>query len=432
MPFKVVGGRMNIDTSHVSANAIASAELAAERKVTRTAQQSPKRRPKLRTKRPSAQQGAARPLGAKATLLQKRKRQRETLAPNECADNEIQFHSDDGAVSISLTPTRAGLLLQRTQRRPLGTQLLQTMLFDDSAALTRWCDNDPVRFDHPLIAARMRSGGEAMLNTGKTEPADIAHSVADIALADRMASATYASSVCAAVRSVASAPDMGEVMVALHHAVTCLGADAAVFTSFTQDDANNAMYRCLLVGDAEWGAAQARDARFLADPWLHHASHSMAVVLGSELPLISPHQLAYFEAAKTIGFASSVIVPTHSPAGTSKVGILSLGSRTTGYFEQCDYGLFAQLAQSLAMELYNWWHKHLRQRMLMQLKLTEDDLALLRFEQQGLCSKSIARAMGTLPRTIDCRFQRLSSRMGMANRRSALRFAELYGLISAT
>ena len=67
--------------------------------------------------------------------------------------------------------------------------------------------------------------------------------------------------------------------------------------------------------------------------------------------------------------------------------------------------------------------------MMARVKITNDDLTLLRHEQQGHSSKSIAAALNTLPRTIDCRFQRLTSRLGMANRRTAVRFAELYGLI---
>ena len=81
------------------------------------------------------------------------------------------------------------------------------------------------------------------------------------------------------------------------------------------------------------------------------------------------------------------------------------------------------------MELHHWWYRQIRDELIANLKLTEDDLALLRHEQQGHSSKVVAGALDTLPQTIDCRFQRLSAKLGMANRRAAVRYAELYGLI---
>ena len=72
------------------------------------------------------------------------------------------------------------------------------------------------------------------------------------------------------------------------------------------------------------------------------------------------------------------------------------------------------------MELHEWWYRRVRDELAARVKITADELALLRHEQQGHSSKVIASAMNTQPATIDCRFQRLTSRLGMANRRSAL------------
>ena len=41
----------------------------------------------------------------------------------------------------------------------------------------------------------------------------------------------------------------------------------------------------------------------------------------------------------------------------------------------------------------------------------------------------IAAALKTEAKTIDCRFQRVSAKLGAQNRRAAVRLARLYGLL---
>ncbi len=248
-------------------------------------------------------------------------------------------------------------------------------------------------------------------------------------LAQRVASADYASSVFGIVASIADAADAVTVSGHLKSAVRALGADAGVFTSFVRDDSTNTSYRSMLACDPQWGNEYARNAWFLDDPWLRHALRSATAIRASELNLTSAVQLAMAEASTKFGFASAVILPAPSPAGHSRLGMLCLGSATQGYFEADGYSQFKVLAQGLAMELHEWWYRRVRAELAARVKITADELALLRHEQQGHSSKVIASAMNTQPATIDCRFQRLTSRLGMANRRSALRFAELYGLI---
>ena len=81
------------------------------------------------------------------------------------------------------------------------------------------------------------------------------------------------------------------------------------------------------------------------------------------------------------------------------------------------------------MELHDWCHGRMRRELRVRAHLTNDDLLLLQHEADGHGSKEIARALHTLPITIDCRFQRLNNRLGVANRRDAVRLARLYELI---
>ena len=61
--------------------------------------------------------------------------------------------------------------------------------------------------------------------------------------------------------------------------------------------------------------------------------------------------------------------------------------------------------------------------------LTERDIELMRHEQAGHGSKRIAAALLAEPKTIDCRFHRLNVRLGVANRRDAVRLCQRYGLL---
>ena len=215
----------------------------------------------------------------------------------------------------------------------------------------------------------------------------------------------------------------------MERAVKSLGADAGVFTSLILDDGSNSSYRSLLACDPLWGTEYARNFWFLDDPWLRHATGSASSIRTSELTHSTPTQRAVSDAANRFGFLSAVVVPAPSPAGHSRVGALCLGSAINDYFEFDGCQSFRFLAQSLAMELHDWCYRRVREELIAKVKITDDDLALLRHEQRHRSSKAIAIRLNTTPRTIDCRFQRLTSRLGMANRRAAVRFAELYGLI---
>jgi DNA-binding NarL/FixJ family response regulator len=124
-----------------------------------------------------------------------------------------------------------------------------------------------------------------------------------------------------------------------------------------------------------------------------------------------------------------VILPTPSPAGQSRTGVLCLGSKHAGYFEDEAYALIKPLLRGLAMELQDWWHHRIKRELLARCHITDEELDLLRHEALGHSSKHIAAALGTEAKTIDCRFQRLNIKLGAANRRDAMRMGLLYGLI---
>lgn len=106
-------------------------------------------------------------LGDKATALhQRRQRQRLASTAREVqrrpADTTVLITAD-GAVAFALQRCASGLFVERTQRRPLGAQLVQTMLFSDIDKLRRWRELEPLRFDDPVLYDRLcREGDDAL------------------------------------------------------------------------------------------------------------------------------------------------------------------------------------------------------------------------------------------------------------------------------
>ena len=109
--------------------------------------------------------GPGRPLGPKAAVLHVRRSARNasrpvpTAATTSLADG-VLLASEDGAVSFVLMHRADGLFVERTQRRPLGTHLAQSFVFGDLSAFIRWCEADPIRFDHPVLHGRLRRQGD--------------------------------------------------------------------------------------------------------------------------------------------------------------------------------------------------------------------------------------------------------------------------------
>jgi len=119
-----------------------------------------------------------RDLGPKAAVLHARRQRAAALrppAPRRRDKAEFVLASDDGAVAFVLrrttlprphgheTQPAAGLHVERIQRRPLGSQLVQYMRFEVVAAFASWCELDPVRFDYPLLYSRLRRQGDELL-----------------------------------------------------------------------------------------------------------------------------------------------------------------------------------------------------------------------------------------------------------------------------
>lgn len=108
-----------------------------------------------------------RPLGEKRALLhaqrQRADKVRFVARPAAGSDGALLLRTEDGAVAFVLRRATSGLTVERTQRRPLGACLVQTLLFTVHEAFARWCEADAVRFDEPVLYDRLRREGDALL-----------------------------------------------------------------------------------------------------------------------------------------------------------------------------------------------------------------------------------------------------------------------------
>lgn len=133
-----------------------------------TAQQAG-RRPMACRQRRTAELDASEiaPLGPKAALLHERRQRRAVSKPprrdTSHSLDAVRLASDDGAVAFALHAVPEGLFVERTQRRPLGALVTVAMVFERRDAFARWCDSDPVRFDHPMLHNHLRRHGDELL-----------------------------------------------------------------------------------------------------------------------------------------------------------------------------------------------------------------------------------------------------------------------------
>ena len=84
----------------------------------------------------------------------------------ETAQEGVVLRSDDGRLFYWLRATRCGLWVHRERRRLDRAHLVQSHVFRNAPAFARWCDADTVRFDYPVVHAKLQREGHALLNDG--------------------------------------------------------------------------------------------------------------------------------------------------------------------------------------------------------------------------------------------------------------------------
>ncbi|MBW8848010.1 MAG: hypothetical protein JF607_23855 [Burkholderiales bacterium] len=110
----------------------------------------------------------ARPLGEKRAALHTRRQRTAgaaggTISPQAASAGTRVIATKDAGVAFVIRRTSAGLVIERTQRQPVGACLVQTMSFQDARWFDRWCESEPVRFEEPVLYDQLRREGHEAL-----------------------------------------------------------------------------------------------------------------------------------------------------------------------------------------------------------------------------------------------------------------------------
>lgn len=234
---------------------------------------------------------------------------------------------------------------------------------------------------------------------------------------------TAASALCEVAGSLIGTDETGAI-AALELAARLGGADAALFVWVVPAQDEQVWFRSIAALDHRWGARVLRRLHEGPCNWLAHAARSTEPLLvreppdGSKGSTASPHSTAKHAAW---------LVPAPSPKSSDALGLLILAGDDETSLDMTRPLL--PVYRALALALSEWFQRRGREELLQRAQLTDRDLDLLRHEWMGHGSKRIAAALHVEAQTIDCRFHRLNGRLGVANRREAVRLCQRYGLL---
>lgn len=230
------------------------------------------------------------------------------------------------------------------------------------------------------------------------------------------------------LRVLGDAPDDVTALDHLEEALHLMDADSAVFVSFVREATTRSAFRWLLACDPLWALEYSTQGWHEHDPWLRHALHGTEPTRDTELH-IQPDEQAFASTSARLGFASAVIVPAPTDAGSSRVGMLCIGSRTPGFFTEDVFNRLRVPARALAMELHRWVLRSARRELIGETRITDDEIELLRHEAAGRTSKHIGALLDIEAKTVDSRFQKVLAKLQVPDRHTAARVARLYGVI---
>jgi len=239
----------------------------------------------------------------------------------------------------------------------------------------------------------------------------------------------YAARTTGIAVRIAQATEQSAVHALLREGTDALGAQSAVFVSFVRDSADVSACRFMLACDPDWCRRYLESGLIAHDLWLAYAAHHSEPIVASSLTVTEPQQQRAIDLATQNGFASAVLVPAHSGAGHSRISLLCLGSSNPGFFEDEGFAAFKVGARMLALELHDWWLARIRRELIVKAHLTPSDQVLLRHQRLAHSSNRIAAELHVSKSSINSRFQRMNTKLGVANRRMAARLASEVGLI---
>jgi DNA-binding CsgD family transcriptional regulator len=171
-------------------------------------------------------------------------------------------------------------------------------------------------------------------------------------------------------------------------------------------------------------------AWYAVDPGIVYALTHNEPALITDLPVRTAGQKALVEAAHRHGFRSGLIIPSHSPAGRSRLGALYVLSSDPDYLDEHALAALRLPLRAFASELVDWWTAQIRRDLLSACGgLTTHEKAILQMTLSGYSSKNIAAELATTKDAIDQRLHRLTARLQASSRKEAASLCDQYGLL---
>ena len=225
-----------------------------------------------------------------------------------------------------------------------------------------------------------------------------------MSLADRVAAPDYLDRIVNVSERIAGVTEQAAVQWLLNEGIAALGAQSAVFVNFVRDKVEVSSCRFMLACDPAWCRQFLAAGLIAHDPWMAYAAHHSEPALAKHLAITRPEEMQVMELASRSGFASAVL-------------------------DGPGFGRFKLGARALAGDLHDWWVARIRHELMVNARITQGDLELLRHQCQGHSSKRIAAELHVSRSSINSRFQRMNSKLGVPNRRMAARLATECGLL---
>lgn len=228
------------------------------------------------------------------------------------------------------------------------------------------------------------------------------------------------------------AAGQSRVTSALHEAVDLMGFDGGAFLSFIRSDESRESFKFTVACSPVWCQKYSENAWYQIDPGLMYAQMNSAPSLIEDLPVRSSIQREILNNARDVGFVSGIVVPTHSPGGRNRMGVLYLGSAVAGYVDAQTLQDLKLYVKAISSDMLEWWIKSMREQLIKQVQITDKDLHLMRLVQQGYRSKGIAELLqdGHSANTIDQRIGKLCARIHADGRKDAVQKLMDVGLLS--
>ena len=80
----------------------------------------------------------------------------------------IHIDAQHGFVQFFLQRVAGGLYVEREDIPGQGLRVMQLVQFADADSFDQWCDDDPLRFEHPLLHVQLKREGDALWRTDAT------------------------------------------------------------------------------------------------------------------------------------------------------------------------------------------------------------------------------------------------------------------------